>query len=73
LAFKAGRDRWRWAVLMIRWLWETLIWPPTCEHDWEKIGEYTAERKSDKCTIAYIHLYRCKKCGDSKKYMVGGA
>lgn len=40
-----------------------------CRHDWELIFESRiVENSGDKIPLNWIKVYRCKKCGVSRKY-----
>lgn len=40
-----------------------------CKHEWELIFDTTVFREAnDEIPIRYEKVYRCKKCGVSKKY-----
>lgn len=49
-----------------------------CKHEWELISQaqiYRTYHKDDKCELSKlpyksVKMYRCKKCGYSKKYSI---
>lgn len=56
---------------MIRALWEWL-WPPHCDHEWERLSHTTVYpgQSKDALPSSHVWLFRCKKCGRSKKYSI---
>ena len=54
---------------MLQWLWDTFIWPPRCEHDWELMQRsniYESPDDNRPCETKW--LYRCKRCGKGRAY-----
>ena len=39
-----------------------------CNHDWEMIFNKSVYGEDKSVPIAHVKVYRCKKCGMSKKY-----